>query len=134
MADEAKARRVVAEDPILESLATIEGAGEVRVVNEIGRDGADAARLRAALDTMDEKITLLLSRHALLTERYMAAVAAQREVEEQLERMTSGDVDPAALEERVRELETRNDRLTRHAEFLEGRVEGLLARVRYVLE
>jgi hypothetical protein len=35
---------------------------------------------------------------------------------------------------RVRELESENERIARHAEFLETKVKELLARVRYVVE
>jgi hypothetical protein len=130
MAEDSKARHITAEDPLIESLSTITETGETSVPAE----EADASRLRAALDTMDEKIKLLLARHAHLTERYVAAVEAQRDVEERLARMTKGGLDPRVIEQRAQELEARNERLSSHAAYLEGRIESLLARVRYVLE
>jgi hypothetical protein len=133
MAEEAKARSVATEELMIESLPMVPGT-EDGVAPEPARDVADATRLRAALDTIDEKTKLLLARHTLLTERYVASVAAQREIEERLAHLTRDGVDPEALEERVQELEARNERLSRHAAYLETRIEGLLARVRYVLE
>jgi len=134
MAEDSKARNIATEEPLMESLSTITETGETSVPAETTREQADASRLRAALDTMDEKIKLLLARHAHLTERYVAAVEAQREVEERLARMTKDGLDPRVIEQRARELEARNERLSGHAAYLEGRIESLLARVRYVLE
>ena len=133
MAEEAKARRVVAEELMIESLPMMAETGD-GVAAEAASEEADATRLHAALDTIDEKTKLLLARHTLLVERYVASVAAQREIEERLAHLTRDGVDPRALEERVQELEARNQRLSRHAVFLEARIESLLARVRYVLE
>jgi cell division protein FtsB len=133
MAEEAKARSVAMEEPVIESLPMVSESDD-GVAPEAAREEADATRLRAALDTIDEKIKLLLARHTLLAERYVASVAAQREIEERLAHLTRDGVDPGALEERVQELEARNDRLSRHAAYLETRIESLLARVRYVLE
>jgi len=133
MAEEAKARSVATEELMIESLPMVSGT-EDGGAPEAARENADTTRLRAALDTIDEKTKLLLARHTLLTERYVASVEAQREIEERLAHLTRDGVDPGALEERVQELEARNERLSRHAAYLETRIEGLLARVRYVLE
>lgn len=131
MADEAGARRMVKEESVMDSLETIPGAMEVHVPAE---DGAEARRLRAALDTMDEKITLLLARHERLAQRFVAASKGRQEAEVEIARLASGELDPRQLEERTRALETENERLSRHVAYLEERIEGLLTRVRYVLE
>ena len=131
MADEAGARHMVKQEPVADTLATIPGAMEVRGPAE---DGADMKRLRAALDTMDEKITLLLTRHERLGERVVVAERARSEAESELARFASGELDPRQLEQRARDLETENERLSRHVAYLEERIEGLLTRVRYVLE
>jgi hypothetical protein len=94
----------------------------------------DHERLRNALDTLDEKIKLLLARHTLLLERARSAVAARREAEERLVRLSADELDPALLEQRTRELEAENERLSRHAAYLEDRIVNLLTRVRYVVE
>src|SRR5918996_6157232 len=67
---------------------------------------SDDGRLYEALDTLDEKIKLLLARYSLLAERCTSAIAGRREAEERLAGMSTGKLDPAALEERMRELET----------------------------
>ena len=131
MADEAGARRMVKEESVINSLETIPGTMEVHVPVE---DGAEARRLRAALDTMDEKITLLLARHERLAERFAATSESRQEAEAELARLVSGEIDPRQLEQRARDLETENERLSRHVAYLEERIEGLLTRVRYVLE
>ncbi len=133
MAEKAKARarKIVTEEPPRETLTTIPGTAEIPAP---AWDGDDVNRLQAVLDTMDERITLLLARHEQLAERYAEVAAARQEAEEQLSRFASGALDPRQLEERVRGLESENDRLSRHASYLEERVESLLARVRYVVE
>jgi hypothetical protein len=95
---------------------------------------SDGGRLYDALDTLDEKIKLLLARYSLLAERVASAVTARREAEERLARLTTGELDAASLEARTRELEAENRRLSRHAAYLEERIASLLARVRYVVE
>ncbi len=84
------------------------------------------AELAAALDVLGDKVKLLVERSRRLSERC-------RE-EEELRRRLEGGLDPVALDERVHALESENDRLTRHAEFLEGKLKELLSRVRYVVE
>lgn len=79
-----------------------------------------------AVAGLEGKVKLLLSRHAELTERYNKAVAAG-------ERLGAG-LDPAALEERVRALESERERLSRHTAFLEGKIRELLTRVRYAVD
>lgn len=87
---------------------------------------ADGAQAEAALAALEERIMLLLARHQALREQLAAKNAAARRI--------ADGADPLALEARVRVLETENDRLTRHAEFLERQVRGLRGRVRYALE
>lgn len=82
--------------------------------------------LTAALDRLEERIKLLLARHAELAERHREAMAAQRALD--------GGLDPVTLDARVRSLEADNDRLARHAAHLEDRIRDLLARVRYAVE
>lgn len=87
---------------------------------------ADSAEAEAALAALEERIMLLIARHQALRARCAAKDAAARRIAE--------GADPLALEARVRALETENDRLTRHAEYLERQVRGLRGRVRYVIE
>lgn len=90
------------------------------------RDPDDAeVELGTALDSLDEKVKLLLARHAELAAR---CAEAERAAEKH------AGLDPIALEERVEELVAENDRLARHASFLEERIKGLYTRVRYVME
>ena len=130
MAKQAKARRAVSEETVREALGTISGSAQVRVPS----NGNSVERLRSSLDTMDERIKLLLARHDDLAERCVAATEAQREAEQQLARFTSGELDPRQLETRTQDLETENERLARHVAYLEERIESLLMRVRYVVE
>ena len=113
----------------VETLAAIQGDGRAAAAGE-----GDARRLAVALDTLDERLTFLLARYARLADRYSAAEQARREAEERLRRISEGELDPLALEERSRELAAENERLVRHAAYLEDRIESLLARVRYVVE
>jgi hypothetical protein len=85
--------------------------------------GSDS--LLASLDALEENVTLLLARHESLA----AANAAAEE-----RRQSRDSLDPVELERRLRVLETDRARLERHAAFLEGRIRGLLSRVRYVIE
>ncbi len=89
-------------------------------------DGVADADLISAVAGLEHKVKLLLSRHTELAEQYDEAVAAS-------ERFGAG-FDPAALEERVRVLETERDRLSQHAAFLEGKIRELLTRVRYAVD
>lgn len=82
--------------------------------------------LTGALDRLEERINLLLARHAELAERHREAMAAQRALD--------GGLDPVKLDARVRSLQADNDRLARHAAHLEERIRDLLARVRYAVE
>lgn len=98
---------------------------------ESDMDGTDenrerAAELAAALDAVGDKVKLLVERTRRLSERC-------RE-DEDLRQRLEGGLDPAALDARVRELEAERERLSRHAEFLEGKMKDLLSRVRYVVE
>ena len=88
--------------------------------------GVDGAQAESALAALEERIMLLIARHEEVRERLVTKEAAARRI--------ANGADPLALEARVRELERENDRLTRHAEFLERQVRGLRGRVRYVLE
>jgi hypothetical protein len=81
--------------------------------------------LRASLDALEESVKLLVARHEESVSALAAAEARSRSRE---------GLDPVALEERVKELETETERLERHASFLEDRIRGLLSRVRYVIE
>ena len=87
---------------------------------------ARAAELAVALDALGDKVKLLVERSRRLAERC-------RE-EESVRRRLEGGLDPVVLDERVRELESENERLARHAEFLETKLKELLSRVRYVVE
>jgi hypothetical protein len=90
---------------------------------EAQENGFDS--LLASLDALEENVTLLLARHESLA----AANAAAEE-----RRQSRDSLDPVELERRLRVLEADNERLERHAAFLEGRIRGLLSRVRYVIE
>lgn len=83
------------------------------------------AELASALDALGDKVKLLVERSRRLAERC-------REAEEVGRRL--GGLDPVALDERLRALESENERLSRHADFLEGKLKELLSRVRYVVE
>jgi chromosome segregation ATPase len=85
-----------------------------------------AAELEVALDALGDKVKLLVERSRRLAERCHE--------EESVRRRLEGGLDPVALDERVRELESENERIARHAEFLETKIKELLARVRYVVE
>jgi hypothetical protein len=87
------------------------------------KSGLDS--LLASLDALEENVTLLLARHESLA----AANAAAEE-----RRRSRDSLDPVELERRLRALESDKERLERHATFLEGRIRGLLSRVRYVIE
>lgn len=93
-----------------------------------GRDEAQerAAEFAVALDALGDKVKLLVERSRRLAERCREEEAVRRRLD--------GGLDPIALDERVRELESENQRLARHAEFLEAKVKELLSRVRYVVE
>lgn len=90
---------------------------------EVARDGA---RLRSSLDRLEERIKLLVARYEDLAERYQALTAARNRID--------GTLDPLVLDERMRALEKENERLSRHAAFLEQKIRELLSRVRYVVE
>lgn len=83
------------------------------------------AELVAALDALGDKVKLLVDRSRRLAERC-------REDEEVRRRL--GGLDPVALDERLHALESENERLSQHADFLEGKLKELLSRVRYVVE
>jgi hypothetical protein len=85
----------------------------------------DPDSLLASLDALEENVTLLLARHESLA----AADAAAEE-----RRRSRDSLDPVELERRLRAIESDKERLERHAAFLEGRIRGLLSRVRYVIE
>jgi phage shock protein A len=91
----------------------------------VDADSGATDPLLASLDTLEEKIKLLLARHESL--------AAANAVSEE-RRRARGSLDPIELQDRVRALETDKERIERHAAFLEDRIRGLLSRVRYVIE
>ena len=93
-----------------------------------------AGSLEAALDRLEGRIQLLLSRHRGLDERYRASRDEARALNERLARLTAGGGDAAALDARIRELTAENERLGAHAAFLEERIRGLHGRVRYITE
>src|SRR5687768_7176594 len=129
MAKDAKAQVVERED-----FATVSVKGEGNSGRATDGEKTDGGRLHAALDTLDEKIKLLLARHSLLAESFASVITARREAEERLARLSTGELDPVSLEERMRELKAENERLSRHAAYLEDRIASLMARVRYVVE
>ncbi len=94
----------------------------------------DPERLTRSLEMLEERVTLLLERHADLLGRHREAVEELDRKSARLERLRSSGEDPERLLERIRSLEAENDRLSEHAAFLEGRIESLLNRVRYVVE
>lgn len=98
---------------------------EVVVAGDAGP--APDLRLGEALDRLEERVSLLV-------ERYGEAAREARRASERLSRLEAGGADPVELEERIRGLEAENERLSRHAEFLEERIQGLMSRVRYVME
>lgn len=95
-------------------------------VEAAGQEQQRVAELTAALDGLGDKVKLLVEQSRQLSARC-------RE-EEELRRRLEGGLDPVALDERVHELESENDRLARHAEFLEQKLKELLSQVRYVVE
>ena len=94
-------------------------------VKDRGEAQERVEELEVALDALSDKVKLLVERSRRLAERC-------RE-EESVRRRLEGGLDPVALDERVRELESENERIARHAEFLETKVKELLSRVRYVV-
>lgn len=94
-------------------------------IEALGEEQQRVAELTAALDVMGDKVKLLIERSRRLAERCR---------EDEQVRRRFGKLDPVALDERVRALESENDRLSRHADFLEGKLKELLSRVRYVVE
>lgn len=94
----------------------------------------EAERLAPALEMLEERVTLLLDRHSDLYRRHREAVEQLAAKNERLDRLRSEGEDPEELHRRIREMEDANDRLSRHATFLERRIESLLNRVRYVVE
>lgn len=94
----------------------------------------DPERLTRSLEMLEERVTLLLERHAELLGSHREAVEELDRKSARLERLRSSGEDPERLLERIRSLEAENDRLSEHAAFLEGRIESLLNRVRYVVE
>lgn len=82
-------------------------------------------RVRASLDALEDSVKLLVA-------RYGEAVKARDTAEARSRKGAS--LDPVALQDRVGELEAEVERIERHSAFLEDRIRGLLARVRYVIE
>ena len=119
------------EEPGVKKEADGDAAGAEPVTQGSGKKPARRARkpdpdsLLASLDALEENVTLLLARHESLA----AANAAAEE-----RRQSRDSLDPVELERRLRTLESDKERLERHAAFLEGRIRGLLSRVRYVIE
>lgn len=91
-------------------------------------------RLQDALEGLDRRVTLLIERHQELGQRHARALEGGRRAEAALARLTERGGDPAELDARIRSLEAENERLARHAGFLEERIRNLLSRVRYVIE
>lgn len=86
------------------------------------------------LDHLEATIRRLLESHDTWRERARAAEARIRELEEAVQELSAGRLDPVALAEDVRTLEERNaslhDRLTRaHAA-----VERMMARLQFTAE
>lgn len=94
----------------------------------------DDDRLRDALEGLDRRVTLLIERYRELGLRHAEAVEDGQRSAAALARLTERGGDPAALDARIRRLEAENERLARHAGFLEERIRNLLSRVRYVIE
>ncbi|HUP19509.1 MAG TPA: hypothetical protein VM778_06105 [Gemmatimonadota bacterium] len=96
-------------------------------------DGGDGP-LAEALDGLDRRVTLLVERYEELAARHGRTLEERRADRGALERLAGSGASPADLDARIRDLEAENDRLARHSGFLEERIQGLLARVRYVIE
>lgn len=103
---------------------------------EPGPDGPpeEAAALATMVEKLEERVSLLLERHAEVLEAHREALEERRAMGEKLDRLREEGADPEELLETIRGLEAENGRLTDHAAFLEGRIESLLTRVRYVVE
>ena len=100
----------------------------------IDGDPAADARLAEALDGLDRRVTLMVERYEELAARHGRTLEERRADRAAMERLAGSGASPAELDGRIRALQAENDRLTRHAGFLEERIQGLLARVRYVME
>lgn len=87
-----------------------------------------------ALRGLEGRVNLLVERYDDLAGRYAAVVEDRRRTAERLARLGGDGTAPAELAERIDALEAENERLSTHARFLEERIQGLLARVRYVME
>lgn len=94
----------------------------------------EAERLSRALEMLEERVSLLLERHSDLLGHHAEAVEELSTKTERLDRLRGEGMDPEQLNRAIQELEGENERLSRHAAFLEGRIESLLNRVRYVVE
>lgn len=87
-----------------------------------------------ALRRLEGRVNLLVERYDDLAGRYAAVVEDRRRTAERLARLGGDGTAPGELAERIDALKAENERLSTHARFLEERIQGLLARVRYVME
>lgn len=109
-----------------------EGSEPEAGVDPAAEEGAE--RLRAALDALERKVGLLLERHEELAGLHAEAIEDGRRSAERLARLERDGLDPVEVDARIRSLEEENERLARHAEFLEERIRAMMSRVRYVVE
>jgi hypothetical protein len=128
--DEARVSAAEAEPPAGDDPPpAVEPDGDV-----LDGDPAADARLAEALDGLDRRVTLMVERYEELAARHGRTLEERRADRAAMERLAGSGASPAELDGRIRALQAENDRLTRHAGFLEERIQGLLARVRYVME
>lgn len=106
------------------------GSGFGSVVGDDGAGGLPSDR-RAFL-RLERAVSQLLAARDGLERRARVAEARTAEVEALLRRLAGGELDPGALAERVRQLESENEDLLRRIDEAREGVERLLARIRFL--
>lgn len=86
------------------------------------------------LDALAGTIDRVLREHMALEEELRSTRARRDEVEELLQRMTTGEESPARMAERLEVLSAENEDLRRRLSEGRATAERLLARVRYLEE
>jgi predicted RNase H-like nuclease (RuvC/YqgF family) len=88
----------------------------------------------AGFEALESAVDRLLDRVREMEETVRKSNRRRQEVETLLERMTTGDENPARMSERIQALESENQDLRRRLGEGRSGVDRLLARVRYLEE
>jgi hypothetical protein len=86
------------------------------------------------LDGLEMAVRRMLERYDALLAKVDAANVRVRELEQSLDNVSGGDIDPVALAERTRELEAENRDLIDRLDRAKESVKRILARMRYTEE